>query len=218
MTASITKNEIVAGVVIALLFLGAAYISETNKDLLQELIGDKGIWGPLLYVGITIIAVVVAPVSALPILPVAVVLWGSFAAALLSLVGWVIGAVVAFVLARTYGYAFVRKFILLRKIQEYSDRIPRRNIFWSIVFLRIVMPVDILSYALGLFSQIPLLQYTFATIIGLAPFAFVFSYAAALSIGYRIGAIILAGLFIIFGYRKVKHDIDIGIGDTGNQA
>jgi len=37
--------------------------------------------------------------------------------------------------------------------------------------LRMVLPVDILSYALGLFSNISFIRYMLATIIGVTPFS-----------------------------------------------
>ena len=45
-----------------------------------------------------------------------------------------------------------------------------------------IIPVDILSYALGFFSTVSLTEYTFATIIGVSYFSFVFSYLGAAAI------------------------------------
>lgn len=203
MKARVNKSEIVVGIIVALLFLFMAYATRSHEGVLQGLIGTHGVQGMFMYVLITIVVVVFAPISTLPILPIAVTLWGSFTAALLSIAGWVIGSVIAFVAARKYGHSFVRKFIGLRKIQEYVENISHGHLFWSVVFLRIVMPVDALSYALGLFSKMPFKLYLLATIVGITPFAFVFSYTAALPISYQIGALMLSGLFIALGYKGI---------------
>jgi uncharacterized membrane protein YdjX (TVP38/TMEM64 family) len=163
-----------------------------------------GIWGELLYLGITIVAVVIAPVSTFALLPMAATMWGSAVTALLSIVGWTIGAVIAFLLARRYGKVFVGKFTTLHKLQEYGEQFSETNLFWSVVFMRMVLPVYVLSYALGLFSNMSPWSYIHATIIGITPFAFIFSYIASLSVGYQIGALTLAGISVILGHRKIK--------------
>ena len=208
MRSRVSKSEIIVGVIVALLFLFMTYITKSYEEALQGLIGIHGVTGMFMYIFITVLVVVFAPVSTLPILPIAVTLWGSFIAALLSIVGWVIGSVIAFVVARKYGHSFIRKFAGLRKIQKYGENISHGHLFWSVVFLRIVMPVDALSYALGLFSKMPFRLYLLATIIGITPFAFVFSYAASLPILYQIGALTLSGLFIALGYKKVRNKIN----------
>ncbi len=108
-----------------------------------------------LYVFIVIIAVVIAPVSAMPLLPIASNMWGGFIAATLNIIGWTIGALIAFAIARKYGILLVKKLISIGKIEHVQALVPEQNIFWSIVFLRMAIPVDILSYALGLFLGRP---------------------------------------------------------------
>ena len=71
-----------------------------------------------------------------------------------------------------------------------------------------VLPVDILSYALGLFTTIKTWKYILATFIGVIPFAFIFSYAGMVNIYYQIGAFVLAALVLLLGVfiaiRKAK--------------
>ena len=80
--------------------------------------------------------------------------------------------------------------------------------FMSVVLLRMVLPVDVLSYALGFFSDISLWRYTTATIIGIAPFAFIFAYAGdALTSGKYIvfaALFLLVLLFSFIGFRYFK--------------
>ena len=204
----LTKTEIAVGSSVALLFLLTSYFSTTYKDVLQELAGIQGIYGMVIYVVITIIVVVFAPISTIPMLPIAAAAWGSFITSILSVLGWTIGAVISFWIARRFGHPFIKKFASLQKVQSYGERIPATHLFWSVVFLRVVMPVDVLSYALGLFSKMTLWSYILATLIGITPFAFIFSYTATLPMRYQIGALILSGLVIVLGYKKVKSGIN----------
>ena len=209
MVSSLTKKEIFVGVLVAALFVLVAYYTDVYRDNLLIMLGRyEGVWGMLFYVFITVIAVVFAPVSTMPMLPLAAMLFGVYIAALLSILGWTIGSIIAFLLARQFGRPFVRKFGGLKKVQDYAEHISHHHLFWSVVLLRVAMPVDVLSYALGLFSQMSLISFIIATIIGIAPFAFIFSYVTVLSVWYQIAAFSISGILVYWGYKKVRGDIE----------
>ena len=192
------------------LFMLLSYFVKKKLDSFSTLIGN-GLFSMLLYVLVLVIAVVLAPVSAIPLVLIVSNLWGWFSAAMLSIIGWVIGATMAFTIARKYGVSLVKKLVPIKKIASIENRIPKKNIFWSIVFLRIVVPVDILSYALGLFSQISTKRYVLATIIGVLPFAFIFAYLGTMPFYYQIIALLigilifLPGLLVAIRYDKAKN-------------
>lgn len=185
---------------IILLFVLFSYIIQSNLDLFKSYIGSN-LQGMLIYVLISIIAIVIAPISTMPMIPVASNLWGGFTAGVLSIIGWTIGSMIAFIIARKYGVKIVKWIIPIEKIARFEKSLPEENIFWTIVFLRMVIPVDILSYALGLFSKMKTNRYFFATLIGVTPFAFVFAYLGKLPIYYQgiafAVAIIILGIGIL---------------------
>jgi uncharacterized membrane protein YdjX (TVP38/TMEM64 family) len=80
----------------------------------------------------------------------------------------------------------------------------------SIIFLRMIGPIDILSYALGLFSKIKTRDYMVATVIGLTPMAFALAYVGSVSFYQQViiataaGIIFLAGWIIAILLRKPK--------------
>ena len=190
--------------IILILFLFFYYIIQTNLELIKESLNDN--LGMSVYVLITIVAIVIAPISTLPLLPIASNLWGWVTAAVLSIIGWTIGSLIAFILARKYGVSLISKFISIEKINKFEKMVPKENFFWGVVFLRMVVPVDILSYALGLFSKIKTKSYFFATLIGVTPFAFVFAYAGKMPFVYQILALLLALVIILFGLmiRRIR--------------
>lgn len=192
-------KAIIEVIIIIGLFLFASYLIQDNIDYLKGIIG-VGLPSMLFYVSLTIIAVVIAPISATPLLPLASNLWGWFFAGVLSIIGWTIGAMIAFIVARKYGVFIIKKFIPLNKISKIEKRIPKKHVFWSIVLLRLVLPVDILSYALGLFSKIRLRLYFSATIVGLAPFAFVLAYLGVIRFEYQVLAFLAALIILLLGY------------------
>lgn len=184
-------------IVLVFLFVLASVFADKYQTQMQALVSDDSVIGMGAYVLLTIFAVVIAPVSTLPLLPLASGMWGWVVAGVLSIVGWTIGGQIAFLLARRFGKPFLRKVISLEKLEKYEKRVPEENIFWTVVFLRMAVPVDVLSYALGLFSRMKSVPYFFATLIGVAPFALVFAYAGTLPFLYQMEALGLA-LFIMF--------------------
>ena len=85
-----------------------------------------------------------------------------------------------------------------------SEILPKKRLFFAVVFLRIAVPVDLLSYMLGLFAVMRFWPYMAATIIGITPFAFVFSYLADFNIWYQVGAFVIGALVIVISFPYMK--------------
>ena len=167
----------------------------------------------LTYITLNVIAIILTPVTVFPFLvPIASNIFGWIPTAFITIIAWTIGSAVAFWLARKYGVDIVKRLIPLKQIAKYENKIPEENIFWTVVFLRTTIPVDILSYALGLFSTIKFKPYILATIIGVSPFAFFFAYAGMLPFAYQVIALLIALIIVTSGLiiqnrlkRKKKH-------------
>lgn len=196
------KDQINTGIgifIIIIMFLTTSSFVQNNLEYIKSLI-DFGLVSMIIYVLILIISVVIAPVNAVPLLPIASNVFGWIVTAILSIIGWTIGALIAFGLARKYGIPLIKKFVSLEQIAKYEKLIPEENIFWGVVFLRMAVPVDILSYVLGLFSHIKFRTYAIATLIGVSPFAFIFAYVGTLELRFQIIAFLIAMMILLIGY------------------
>ncbi len=194
------KVDTILGIsVIIVFFLVSSYLVQNNLESIKYFVGYNT-FGMIVYISFLIIATVIAPINGVPLVPVASNLWGWFLTGILSVVGWTLGAVISFFLARKYGVPLVRKFVSLEKMSKFERLIPQENIFWSIVFLRMAVPVDVLSYVLGLFSNIKFRTYVFATLIGIAPMAFVIAFLGGLPFYYQLIGVIGSILILIVGY------------------
>ncbi len=188
-------------IVTVLCIIGAMALAQPIGHLLTQAPFTGGVGGMMLYVLLTVLGTVVAPVSTLPLLPVAVVLWGPLATALLSSVGWTIGAFGAFVLAERFGAPLVERMVGVARMQAYRSATLPALTFWRLVLLRMLIPVDVLSYALGVGATIPRGRYTLATLIGVLPGAFLFSYAVTLPTAYQVAGGVL-GVLLLFWYVR----------------
>jgi len=185
--------------VIVVLFVLFSYIVQTNMEFFKELMG-KSILGMFIYIFIAITAIVIAPVASIPLMPVASSLWGVALASALSVIGWSIGSFIAFIIARKYGVSIMKRLVSLNEINRFEDKIPQENVFWSVVFLRMIIPPDILSYALGLLSKMKTSSYMFATVIGLIPFAIVWAYIGLIPFQFQILVLLIAILILLVGF------------------
>ncbi|MEK6873915.1 MAG: VTT domain-containing protein [Nanoarchaeota archaeon] len=207
----ITKSKLNAFgsiVLIIFLFLVISYLVQQNINYIKDSL-DYGVYGEIIYILVLIISIVFAPVSVVPLIPIASGLWGWKIAGLLNTIGWSLGAVIAFLISRKYGVPLVSKLIPIKKLSKFEKYIPEENLFLAVVFFRMVTPVDGLSYILGLFSKMSFTSFTLATVIGIAPFSFILAYAGTLSIGYQVLSLSVAffmfllGLIIAyFNYKK----------------
>lgn len=204
---TITKKELFGIILIILLFSASAILSRVYAAEIEHFIGTYDLIGIITYISVTIVATVIAPMSTLPLLPVAAAAWGSFLAALFSIFSWTVGSIIAFIIARRYGKPIVSRFLDIHRVELIKDRLSSKHIFWSVLFARMVIPVDILSYAIGLFVPIGLFPYTIATILGVAPFAFIFSYAATTSFTYIVIVGVFALVTMYLGYKYLTKEI-----------
>ena len=144
--------------------------------------------GAFAYVTLLAASVVLMPFSSLPLLPLAISVFGVGLTAWLSALGWWLGCLVAFQLARR-GRPMLERLASMREVDRLESMVPANVGFGGIVLLRMVLPVDLVSYALGLLKQLPFRRYALASLLGILPFSFVWSYA---------GGELLVGHFLSF--------------------
>ena len=191
------KSKAFLGIlVIVVFFILSSYFVRENIDFVRSLI-ENNFLGILIYILITSIAIVIAPISMIPLIPIASNIFGWFYAGIFNVIGWFLGSIIVFGISRKYGIPLIKKFVSLNKLFKLEAKIPKENMFFSIIILRMIIPVDVLSYALSLFSNIKFKTYAIATFIGIIPFSFAFSYLGTVSIYYQISGLIGIGIVII---------------------
>lgn len=199
----VSKKQIAGIAIVAALFIFATYFAGVYQTELQALVGEQGVVSMLFYVLLSAGLTVVAPLSPLPLLPVAVAVWGSLVAGILSIVGWTIGSVIAYEAARRFGRPLVERLVDMSQVEKYVNAGVGDNKFLSVVILHVIVPVDIISYALGLFISMRTSVYALATLIGITPFAFVFAYTAALPVLYQVVVGVLTATVIGTVYYRI---------------
>jgi len=176
----------------------------------KQYIEGMGRYSYFVFVLVLATGVVLAPVVTVPIIPLGTTFFGPFITGILSVIAWTLGATVAFLIARYVGRPVLERWINMRKIDEFIEQFPPHLHFWFIVLLRHTIPVDILSYALGLSKSLRFTTYFFATVIGVTYFSFAFAYLGEafftgnlfllLEVGLLSLAIFSAGWYLLHPY------------------
>lgn len=179
--------------------IAAIALVRANDDAFKSFIDQKPFWGVFLYIVLNILDAVLVPGATLPLIPVAAHVWGSVLAAIVTTIGWTAGSLIAFLIARQWGYPFVKKLTSTDRLKRLKKYIPE-DLFWSIVLLRLVMPMDVMSYVLGLFTDISWSKYALATALGLTPSAFVLAYLGKLPNAYEL---IMLGVGVVVAVAYV---------------
>ncbi|MFH0808814.1 MAG: VTT domain-containing protein [archaeon] len=186
------------------IFILLSYLVQMNFEFFERLVGNNS-WGLVIYIFLNFIGIVIAPITVIPLIVVVTSIWGPVVASLASWFAWILGSVVAFWISKRFGVPIVKRFVSLDELYKFEERFSILNSFWGIVFLRMVIPVEILSYGLGLFSRVGFWKYAFASALGLLPVTFIFGYFGMIPFIYQVvlGLVILIGLVILMILREV---------------
>jgi uncharacterized membrane protein YdjX (TVP38/TMEM64 family) len=173
------------------LFVAAVWLAREYAAPIQDLLSAHARLGLLVFFASSVVAVLIPVLTNLPLVPLAVLAWGPWWTAGLLLLGWVAGAALSFVLGRHARAWVLRHFPSVERHANIDRLIHPQHRLWSLVLLRMTFPVDVLSYALGLFSRsTTLTENAISTSLGGAPFALLFALLPTLS---------SAGQFAVFG-------------------
>jgi len=171
-----------AGLWVVALFAVGVWLAREYAVPIREVLSANERVGVVVFVVTSIVAVLMPLLTNLPLVPIAVIAWGPWWTALLLLLGWVIGAMLSFALGRHARGWILRHLPSVTRHGQIDRLINPRHRIASLIMLRMTFPVDVLSYALGLFSpRTSMGEIALSTVIGAAPFALLFALFPSLS-------------------------------------
>ncbi|MEO1148823.1 MAG: hypothetical protein AAFY26_24920 [Cyanobacteria bacterium J06638_22] len=77
------------------LWLARQHHTPTAQDL-KTMALEAGRWGPLLYIGILTLSIIISHIPGIPLAMTAGMIWGSFWAGLYSIIGGFMGAIITY--------------------------------------------------------------------------------------------------------------------------
>jgi uncharacterized membrane protein YdjX (TVP38/TMEM64 family) len=187
------------------LLVSLSYLIQGHIGFFERLLGEDFL-GLAIFIFLNVAGIVFAPLTVIPLVVVVAGVWGGFVASLSVWIAWVLGSVFSFLLARVVGVRVISRFISMNELYKFEKRFSFVSSFWGVFFLRMIIPVEILSYGLGIFSQIGFWRYTVASMLGLIPVSIVFGYLGVLDFVFQLvlGLIVLNGFLIVIIWQELK--------------
>ncbi len=162
-----------------------------NPEYFDQWIKGYGVWGKAVYVGITILQVIVAVIPGEPFEIGGGYCFGAVSGTLLCLMGEAMGSILVFSLVRKFGRSLVEVFFSQEQIDKLSFLHDERKLTLLAFILFSVpgTPKDLLAYVMGL-TPIEPLRLFIINLVARIPSVFTSTYA-----GYclRKGAFVQTG-------------------------
>ena len=160
---------VIAGLVLSLQMADRPTLSEA---WVRGLVGDLGMFGPLALIGLMVLAIVASPIPSGPIAVAAGALYGTLWGGTITVVGALLGALIAFGSARYLGADWVRQ--SQNSVLRYIARPRSQFALMLIVFTSRLIPFisfDLVSYGAGI-TCLTLGRFALATALGVIPNCF----------------------------------------------
>lgn len=153
-----------------LLYWGWPYLDLLrDPEKIRELIIRSGTWGPLVFIALQIVQILIAPIPGQVIGLIGGFLFGPFLGLLYTIIGATIGFSLVFVLARKLGRPFVELFVDKKNMERF-DHLSEEKGAWVFffIFLLPAFPDDLIAFIAGL-TTIPIRTLILISIAGRLP-------------------------------------------------
>ena len=175
---------------------GLVDVFEPTK--IKETILSYGIWAPLVYMGLYVVACMLF-IPGSPLTLAGGAIFGPLYGTIYTVIGATLGALCAFCLSRYFKKSFVRygQGKVASTLESYDTKIAA-HVFLTVLFLRFVplFPFNGLNFGLG-FTKVTLRDYFFGTLFGIIPGTFAYVYFGDSLTSFNVGNILIAILLII---------------------
>jgi uncharacterized membrane protein YdjX (TVP38/TMEM64 family) len=223
----ISVGKVIVGLTGVIVLVGAYWTLKdtgfmsilTDQQRLQNEVKQLGFGGGLALIGLIALAIVMSPIPSGPIAIVAGAVYGPLLGAVYVVTGSVLGAVIAFGLARFLGYDFVCR----RLGDRLSWLTEKRSQFrlMAAVFVSRLIPFisfDAVSYAAGL-TPLSFWRFLIATLFGVIPISVLLTYSGEwlISLHSHWTTIIVTGVSLVTAIPIGVHLLRSKHRETSNE-
>ena len=188
-------------VLIIIFFSKISQLYENTEFFIKE---SKSL-GPILYMFLMIIAILIVPIPTSPLVIIAGTIFGPFWGILYTLMAATIGAFIAFSISRFFLGAFIGRWLEHNKTYKKMSGKDNKNIIYLVFITRLMPQVsfDFVSYAAGL-TSINIWVFALVTFIGMMPIVFLLTFFGYLIQPYMLYFLtFLLFLFVIYAIYKI---------------
>jgi len=170
--------------------------------------------GRLAFVLFSSLSVLLGPVTTIPLVPAALLIWSVESTVALLLGGWLVGNIGAYAIGYFWGRPLVRKLIAETKLQKWEEILDKAGTIPLMILFRIAMPSET-GYIFGI-MRYKFAKYLLVTFVSELPFALLAGYASSAlidSVWFSFAGFLIlwAIVIIVAGFilnMKVKRNIN----------
>lgn len=164
----------------AILFFAPLWLADAllkTTSFFEAYVEKNEILGIAIFTALAAFSAILSPFSSVPLVPIAVMLWGSFFTFVMLFSGWLIGDVSAYLMGRFAGYPLIKRLTVFEKIEHYKSQVSGKMEFWLVLLFRFAAPSEVAGYVLGVL-RVYFGKYFLATFLAELPFALLTVYAS----------------------------------------
>ncbi|MES2436996.1 MAG: VTT domain-containing protein [Patescibacteria group bacterium] len=180
------------------------------KDALTNILIHYPLLAPFVFIAVRAFAIIFPPIPGIVIDLIGIATFPWFLGFIYGEIGVVLGAMIAFWIARYLRKPLLKRFVSLEKLEIWEKKLSGEQEFWVLVGLRLFFnPLfDYVSYAAGL-TKISTGKYLLTTVLGTFPTMFVIYYFGGLSISK--GIYFGGGIIIIFFLLRMIYKLNLNL-------
>jgi uncharacterized membrane protein YdjX (TVP38/TMEM64 family) len=192
-----TKIALFAVILVVVLFLlFSAFCQQLFLGYIGAIsgfFGAHGIAGIFIFIVVSFFSSILSPLSSLPLIPSAVIVWEKFFTLIFLMIGWFFGAWVGYFIGKYASEKFLSRYWNFKEIDRYKEKISPGAQFGLVLFFRFAIPSEITGITLGIIRY-HLGKYLIAVFLTELPFAFASVYLSGALVQGNLR--IFAGLFV----------------------
>jgi len=178
------------------------------QEFLISLLSEYKILAPFIFIIVRSTSVIIPPIPGIIYDLAGILIFGKILGFIYAEIGVMLGAMVAFWIARRFREPVLKRITFLQKVHEWESAVSEKKKFWTLVAIRLpTSPIfDYISYAAGL-TKISTSKFFFSSLLGNTPIMFLIYYFGGISfqkgIYYTVAFLVaLFILLIIFGRKS----------------
>lgn len=176
------------------------------QEALIQFLAAHSILAPIIFILLRSTAIIIPPIPGLIFDLVGIAVFGPVLGFIYAEIGIMLGAMIAFGIARKFREPVVKHFVSLQKLNQWEKTLSENKKFWMLVAIRLPTNAffDYISYAAGL-TKISASKFFLSTLISNIPMMALVYYFGGLSFQkglYYILAFVAAVLIWIFVLGK----------------
>lgn len=189
----------------------------TNRDELNRVIAESGIFGPLIFIILQAIQVIIAPIPATIVTLAGGYVFGAFLGTVYSMIGTTLGFWAVFYISKKFGRKIIRFMISEEKMHKYDELTANKSMLAFVVFgfLFPFLPDAVIGYIAGL-TVMKIKSLVILSIITRIPGALMTSYVGS-KVGsgdYTLVVILVILVAIILAVAHYKREAIYAYIDT----